>query len=108
MLVNQKNHLKITQDIGFGQIVDFMIVEGINYSGGVSPKEVIKWAMKQAEDGRYKGFETAFSIVLAIQKTIPFVGGEPDDELVLSQIVDEGYSMEDLFFYYFVPHSGCH
>lgn len=84
------------------QDVNFVLVEGIPYSAGVSPGPKIDWAIKQYKSGIYDGFETAFSISLAAQRNIPFVGGEPDDSFILSRIVDKGYSAEDLIFYYFL------
>lgn len=82
--------------------IDFLLLEGVPHSAGVSSEKIIKWACTQGKDGFYKGFETAFAVSLACQKNLPFIGGEPDDLFVMSEVLNEGYSAEDFVFYHFV------
>lgn len=82
--------------------IDFVILEGFGSSLGISPKDRIEWASQQGAGGAYDGFETAFSIVQANAKRIPFTGGEPDESFVHSQILRAGYTTEDLLFYKFM------
>ncbi len=81
---------------------DFVILEGINYSLGKSPKKLIDWANKQDLDGKYIGFETAYSIVQANNNGIPFIGGEADETFVHSQVIQAGYNTKDFLFYQFL------
>lgn len=82
--------------------VALMILEGFRYSLGISPEVMANWAVKQYQNGVYDGFETAYSLSLATQKKIPFIGCEPDDSAIYTQILKCGYNVEDLLFCYFV------
>lgn len=82
--------------------IELMILEGFQYSLSKSPREMVNWAVKQDLKGLYDGFETAYAISLAEKKNIPFVGCEPDDSVICSEILKYGYTTEDLLFYYFV------
>lgn len=82
--------------------IDLMILEGFGYSLGVSPANMTKWASQQGKNGSYVGFETAFSIIQANQKQIPFQGGEPDELAILDRVQNLGYSKDDFAFYQFL------
>lgn len=81
---------------------DLVIVEGIAHEEGISPESVIKWASLQQASGRYEGFETAYAIANVHKIGIPFIGGEPEDQLVFNGLKKSGYQAEDVLFYFFV------
>lgn len=85
--------------------IDLMLLEGFGDSIGISPEFMKSWAVKQEQEKTYEGFETAYSISLAVQKHIPFIGCEPDDSVMLTEILNNDCSSEDLLFYYFVQQS---
>ena len=93
---------KMIRNVLEKESIDFLIVEGINNSDGILNIKNIKWAQNQEADSFNTGFETAFSIVSAAQKNIPFIGGEPDDLFILSEISFKKYTAKDLVFYYFM------
>ena len=93
---------KMIQDTIVNEKIDLIILEGFKYSDGLSPKGISTWAKNQGKNGHYNGFETAFTIKTALEKGIPFIGGEPDDSYILSEVQKKGFSTNDLIFYYFV------
>ena len=98
----ESNTFKMIRNVLETLSIEFIIVEGLSYSDGVSPAANIEWANKHGKNGFYAGFETAYAVSLASQKNIPFIGGEPNDQFILSQIISQGYCLEDLLYYYFV------
>ncbi len=81
---------------------DLIILEGFGSHKGISPADMSNWASQQGEDGVFAGFETAFSIVTANENSIVFVGGEPSEQHIQSEIIRAGYKIEDLIYYQFI------
>lgn len=81
--------------------VELIIVEGISNSLSFSPKSVQDWASLQGKNGNYEGFETAFTIKTCISSNIPFIGGEPSEEYIYTQLLKQSFKTEDYLFYSF-------
>lgn len=93
---------KIIRECLENQKINMMLLEGFRYSLGVSPAGIVKWAVQQEQSGIYSGFETAHAVSLASKRNIPFKGSEPDDSVIYSEASKQGFTSEDLLFYYFV------
>ena len=62
--------------------LDCVIVEGIPFNKGESPKEVIDLVRRTSKDNSYEYGEAAFTILKATERKIPFYGAEgPAEEL---------------------------
>jgi len=81
--------------------IDFIIVEGIPNSRGESPLSFIDWAKKQGENGKYQGFETAFTIKTSASLNISFIGGEPKEIYIYNELLNHEFKTEDYIFYTF-------
>lgn len=81
--------------------IDMVIVEGISNSSGFSPESIIKWASEQGKDGKYPGFETAYTIKVSKSLNIPFIGGEPNEKFIFDELLNKGFVEEDYLFYTF-------
>lgn len=74
-------------------------MEGIPFSLGNSPLNIVSWATNQGVNGHYDGFETAYSIKRASERGINFCGGEPESSFLMEKILESGYTQEDYYFY---------
>ncbi len=80
---------------------DFLIVETIRTSSGKSPPSAIVDAQKCIQDEFKRCNERFYSIHFALKNQIPFIGGEPDDMVYMTEL-NQKYSKEDIvgWFYY--------
>lgn len=81
--------------------IDMVIVEGIPNSRGISPDLFKNWANNQGKEGRYDGFETAFTIKTSAALNIPFIGGEPEETFIYDELLRRNFKTEDFLFYTF-------
>ena len=81
--------------------IELVIVEGIPNASSFSPISISNWATQQGEDGKYKGFETAFTIKTCLSSDIPFIGGEPKEEYIYNELLKKDFTTEDYLFYTF-------
>ncbi len=95
---NSKTFKLIRKTINEEQI-ELVIVEGISNSLGFSPEPVKKWASLQGNNGKYDGFETAFTLKTCVATDIAFIGGEPEKEYIHSELLKQGFITEDYLFY---------
>lgn len=77
---------------------DFVIVEGIQ-SGEVS-KGLIKYVKKCFSSQSQRCEEQVFVIFNALEKNIPFEGGEPSDLQILESAKLQGLTSEDIVYFY--------
>ncbi len=79
-----------------------VLLEGIPRSLGLSPASIAESAKRDGGNGFYRAGETSVAVLKALRRAVPFVGGEPDEELVKANVLNAGFSMEDLFGFYIV------
>lgn len=77
-----------------------VVLEGFPRSKGLSPESLRLGSEKDGANGFYRDGETSVAVKLAVLKKVPFVGGEPDEDIVKAAIFAAGYSLEDLFCFY--------
>ncbi|MDD0854319.1 hypothetical protein HBN50_14500 [Halobacteriovorax sp. GB3] len=82
--------------------INIVIVEGIPNSRGISPDSFKNWANNQGKEGRYDGFETAFTIKTSVALNISFIGGEPEEIFIYDKLVSQNFKIEDYLFYTFI------
>ncbi|WP_409478538.1 hypothetical protein [Pseudobdellovibrio sp. HCB154] len=81
---------------------DVIIVEGFESDLGFSPKEISESVLQGIKDGFYPAGEPSYAIELATKNNIPYIGGEPNDKLILQEILKAGYTANDLLSFNFV------
>jgi 6-pyruvoyl-tetrahydropterin synthase len=81
---------------------NILMIESIPYSSGESPK----WFVEEARQGRnekfIRGGESALGVILADEKKIPFIAGEPDHQDIYKALKSKGYTDEDILGFYTV------
>jgi hypothetical protein len=77
-----------------------VLLEGFPRSLGVNPAGFRERAEKDGANGFFREGETSVAVLKAARKSVPFIGGEPDEELVKSNVIAAGFSVEDLFCFY--------
>ncbi len=79
---------------------DVLIIESIPYSSGESPK----WFLEEAKKGRKGNFiagaESAWAVILADERKIPFFAGEPDHQDIYRSLKGLGYTDLDVLGFY--------
>lgn len=84
-----------------------VVLEGVPRSLGFSSLSLQAVADKDGKDGYYHEGIISVAIAKARDKKIPFVGAEPDEDLVKSAALEAGYSVQDLYGLYIlrlIPH----
>ncbi|MGZ3655029.1 MAG: hypothetical protein ACXVB9_20895 [Bdellovibrionota bacterium] len=76
---------------------DVVVLEGIPRSLGVNSASLRDAANQDGKEGYFRNGETSVAIAKAEAKKIPFVGAEPDEELIKSAVNSAGYNVQDLF-----------
>jgi hypothetical protein len=79
-----------------------ILLEGFETSKGQLPKTIVQDALKDGKSGHFFGGESAFTIQLAMNKKIPFIGLEPDESTIVSYIESQKYTKTDLAYLYFL------
>lgn len=82
--------------------VKVLLIEPISYVEGKSPQFYIDYAKKSNRDKFIEGGESAWAVLLAQDKNLPFFGGEPRDEDIAKAIFQNGYKEIDLVGFYLV------
>ncbi len=77
-----------------------VVLEGFPRSMGFSPESMWAGSARDGANGFYRDGETSVAVRMALKKAVPFVGGEPDEELVKAAFKNAGFSAEDLFCFY--------
>lgn len=77
-----------------------VVLEGIPRSFGVNPAGFLSRAEKDGTSGFYREGERSIAVRMAARKAVPFVGGEPDEDLVKANVLAAGFTVDDLFFFY--------
>lgn len=75
---------------------DVVIVEGIPNTGEKSPAWYLKHCGEQAKTNYAVGGEGAYATVLAGERNIDFIPGEPSAQNLYEGILEQGYAREDL------------
>lgn len=79
-----------------------IIVEGFQSDLGFSPKEISESVLQGIKDDFYPAGEPSYAIELAVKNNIPYIGGEPNDKLILQEVIKSGYTANDLLSFNFV------
>lgn len=85
---------------------DFVIIEGIPKSMGVSSQSYLEHARKNCNEQACPAGETAFTAIEAADLKIPFQGGEPDEDEVAAAVKAAGVSAQNWLAYDFVRNVG--
>ena len=78
---------------------DVILVEGVGTKEGYSPKRVIDKAKKCLPDWN-NCVEILYAAHLAETNNIKFIGSEPSDEYMFTELESQGYSVKDIAFFY--------
>lgn len=81
---------------------EILIVEGIAYQEPFNSKIYIQKANEEAATNFEHCSEVTYSIYLASQKAIPFVGGEPNHNFIYDEMLRQGYTSDDFYGFYTV------
>ncbi len=81
---------------------EILILEGFYYECGRSPSFILSSIKQEEGQKHWQGGEVSFAASLAHKKGIPFVGAEPTDKAILSQLTSKGYTDRDFVFFYFL------
>lgn len=92
---------KLIEEVIKKNSIDMVIVEGIPNSRGISPVVFKNWANGQGKEGKYDGFETAFTIKISSVFNIPFIGGEPEETFIYEELLSKEFKTDDFLFYTF-------
>lgn len=82
--------------------IDAVVLEGFPRAYGFNPTHIIQYYKEGRKGDFYIGGDPAFAGLLAKQRGIPFIGGEPEDKNVCKRLLAKGYSPEDILGFYFV------
>ena len=77
-----------------------VVLEGFPRSLGLNPPGFHSRAEKDGANGFFREGETSVAVVKAVKKAVPFVGGEPDEDLVKARVIEAGFNTDDLFGFY--------
>jgi len=77
-----------------------VVLEGFPRSQGISPEAMKIGSEKDGANGFYRDGETSVAVKMAVKKKVPFVGGEPDEDIIKAAAFAAGYKLEDLFCLY--------
>lgn len=88
---------KTIKKLLFEEKPDLCILEGFPTSEGLSPQ----WLVETAKNLYSKkiGGENTYAAYFCDELNIPFIGGEVDDTLFFSGLVEKGHSKKDIVFY---------
>lgn len=78
---------------------EVVIIEGMEYTGELSPQPLVDFINEQAKNNFKGSSESAYTAWLAGKLQIPFVPGEPEDKFLASELTKNGYQILD--YYYF-------
>lgn len=79
---------------------DVLMIESIPHSSGESPKWFLTEAKKGLKADFILGGESAWGVIHADKKRIPFFAGEPDHQDIYSYLKKNGYSDLDIIGFY--------
>jgi hypothetical protein len=75
---------------------DVVVVEGIPNTGETSPAWYLEQCRQQAESDFAQGGEGSYATVLAAERGIDFIPGEPSAQVLYEGLLKQGYKLEDL------------
>jgi hypothetical protein len=81
--------------------VRIVILEGFPASYGQSPTSLIEDFAANVDGDFYRWGEPSYAALKAVERGIPFVGGEPDESDVLRAVQQAGFTAKDLARFYF-------
>lgn len=81
---------------------NFLVIEGFPTSRGINPEAYIEQSKKGSSEKIVLGGEGAVAALLAVDKGIPFQGGEPDHELLYSELLKQGFTRLDFLGFYLI------
>ena len=93
---------RLIREVLDNEVVDLVIIEGYPHKAGVDPPRYLAFAKKGAGPEVYTGSEPSYAAVMAEERGISFVGGEPDDQAVHQQALAQGFTKHDLLGFYFM------
>lgn len=92
--------LRLVEGVMDSRRYSAVVLEGIPRSIGLNPAGFLSRAEKDGVNGFFREGERSVAVRMAAKKAVPFVGGEPDEELIKANVLLAGFSVDDLFFFY--------
>jgi hypothetical protein len=90
---SDKNTFQLIENEFERHIPDCVVLEGIATEEGFSPQVHIE---RMKNRNLAERSESGYAMKLALEKGIPFIGGEPSNRQMLDRIIEEGYVARDL------------
>lgn len=84
------------------QKIDVVIVEGFETQLGPNPKSIISYLEKEKKKGVYSNGEPSFVVEKALEKNVPFIGGEPSEKEIFRAALNQGFTEKDIIGFAFV------
>lgn len=92
--------LRLVEGVMDARRYSAVVLEGIPRSLGVNPPGFLSRAEKDGLNGFFHEGERSIAVRMAAKKAVPFVGGEPDEELIKANVLNAGFTVDDLFCFY--------
>lgn len=94
--------LTLVRDVMRSRRYGVVVLEGVPRSLGLSPSSVRDESLRDGRDGYFRRGETSVAVIAALERSVPYVGAEPDEEQIRSVVHATGYSPQDLLLFYLV------
>jgi hypothetical protein len=92
--------LKLVEKLFTKYDFDVLLVESVPNSSGESPKWFLEESKKGLKSDFILGGESAWGVILADKRGIPFFAGEPDHQDIYSYLKKSGYTALDIIGFY--------
>lgn len=81
---------------------DLLIHEGVESSIGISNQNIVNYILNNCgKQNNWSCGESMFSASLSYQHGYPFLGGEPDDGVIIQSLMKSNYTLDDAIYFYF-------
>jgi hypothetical protein len=81
---------------------DLLIHEGVESSIGISNQNIINYILSNCgKENSWSCGESMFAASLSYQHEYPFLGGEPDDAVIIQSLKELNYTLDDVVYFYF-------
>lgn len=93
---------KLVKRLIENQPIQAIIIEPIPFAEGINPQFYIDYARKGFKDNFVEGGESAWAVLKAQEKSIPFFGGEPTHQMIFDGLTQAGYSELDIIGFFLI------
>ncbi len=82
--------------------IQAIIIEPISFAEGISPQFYIDYSRKGLNGDFVEGGESAWAVLKAQEKSIPFFGGEPTHQMIFEGLIQAGYTELDVIGFFLI------